>query len=128
MYVLLVRQLLQASARQHLCDRAHVGLMHIHCTTQMALVLGGLLGQENTNADPIVTNTTDMTSFSIGIKPLSFEYGINKRLAITMSFGDLYYGMDTETYTLGTVEVKDTYKGFNLNANYGASFGIRIYL
>lgn len=88
----------------------------------------GGVDRENPNADPIVTNTTDMTNFYIGIKPLSFEYGINKRLAITMSFGDLYYGMDTETYTLGTVEVKDTYKGFNLNANYGASFGIRIYL
>src|SRR5258708_26871870 len=31
---------LQASHRQHLCDRAHVGLMHRHCTTQVTLVLG----------------------------------------------------------------------------------------
>src|SRR5258708_1203709 len=39
---------LQASHRQHLCDRAHVGLMHRHCTTQVTLVLGGLLGQDVT--------------------------------------------------------------------------------
>ncbi len=83
---------------------------------------------ESTNADPIVTNTTDMTSFAIGVRPLSFEYGVNRRFALTMSFGDLYYGINTDTYNIGTVEVKDTYKGFHLDANYGASFGIRIYL
>ena len=36
---LLVRQLLQASEGSICAIRAHVGLMHIHCTTQMALVL-----------------------------------------------------------------------------------------
>lgn len=45
-----------------------------------------------------------------------------------MSFGDLYYRMDTEKATIGNVEVKSTDKEFNLDANYGASFGIRIYL
>lgn len=80
------------------------------------------------NPNTILTSTTDLSSISIGIKPLSFEYGINDRFAITMSFGDLYYRMETEKATIGNVEVKSTDKEFNLDANYGASFGIRIYL
>lgn len=88
----------------------------------------GSLDQESDLADPIVTTTTDLSSFSIGIKPLSFEYGINDRFAITMSFGDLYYRIDTEKSTIGNNEVKLNDKEFNFNANYGASFGIRIYL
>lgn len=89
----------------------------------------GSLDQESTASDPIVTNTTDLSSLTIGVKPLSFEYGINDRFAITMSFGDLYYGMDTQKSTsILNVETKNTDKEFNLDANYGASFGIRIYL
>lgn len=81
------------------------------------------------NPNKIETFTTDLSSFSIGIKPLSFEYGINNRLAITMSFGDLSYNMYTAKSTsLANIETKTTNKSFNLDANYGASFGIRIYL
>lgn len=80
------------------------------------------------NPNTIETFTTDLSSFSIGVKPLSFEYGINNRFAITMSFGDLYYRTYTEKATVANTEVKSTDKAFNLDANYGASFGIRIYL
>ena len=45
-----------------------------------------------------------------------------------MSFGDLYYRTYTEKATVANTEVKSTDKAFNLDANYGASFGIRIYL
>ena len=89
----------------------------------------GSLDEESVASDPIVTSTTDLSSLQIGIKPLSFEYGINDRFAITMSFGDLYYRMETEKATsILNVETKKTDKSFNLDANYGASFGIRIYL
>src|SRR5690606_13688906 len=42
------RPALQPSERQHLRHVTHVGLMHIHRTPQVALVLGGLLGQDVT--------------------------------------------------------------------------------
>src|SRR5882724_12399428 len=37
---------LEASEGQHLLDVPHVGLMHGNSTTQLALVLRGLLGQD----------------------------------------------------------------------------------
>lgn len=80
---------------------------------------------ENPISNTIETTTTDLSSLTLGIKPLSFEYGINERFAITMSFGDLYYRTYTENYPNNN---KFTDKEFNLDANYGASFGIRIYL
>lgn len=80
------------------------------------------------NPNTIKTTTTDLSSFTVGIKPLSFEYGINDRFALTMSFGDLYYRTYTEKATIANIEYKNTDKEFNLDANYGASFGIRIYL
>jgi hypothetical protein len=36
----------QTSKRQHLRDVAHVGLVHVDGTTQVALVLCGLLGED----------------------------------------------------------------------------------
>jgi hypothetical protein len=39
---------LQASERQHLSHVTHIGLMHSGRSTQLALVLGGLLGQDVT--------------------------------------------------------------------------------
>ena len=80
------------------------------------------------NPNTIETTTTDLSSLTLGIKPLSFEYGINERFAITMSFGDLYYRTYTEKYKIGNTDFKTNNKDFNLDANYGASFGIRIYL
>ncbi|MFA5541018.1 MAG: hypothetical protein WC984_05035 [Bacteroidales bacterium] len=80
------------------------------------------------NPNTIETTTTDLSSLTLGIKPISFEYGINERFAITMSFGDLYYRTYTEKYKIGNTDFKTNNKDFNLDANYGASFGIRIYL
>lgn len=76
-------------------------------------------------SNTIKTTTNNLSSFAIGLKPLSFEYGINERFAITMSFGDLYYKTNTEKFPNNNENVD---KEFNLDANYGASFGLRIYL
>ncbi|MBP1645087.1 MAG: hypothetical protein H6Q16_662 [Bacteroidetes bacterium] len=96
----------------------------------LAIGFGSIDEESPAVLDPnkIETFTTDLSSFTIGVKPLSFEYGINNRFAITMSFGDLYYRTYTEKATIANIESKATNKGFNLDANYGASFGIRIYL
>jgi hypothetical protein len=48
MVFLLVRQKLQASHGQHLRHVTHVGLMNGNRSTQVTLVLGGLLGQDVT--------------------------------------------------------------------------------
>ncbi|MDD2191683.1 MAG: outer membrane beta-barrel protein [Bacteroidales bacterium] len=76
----------------------------------------------------IATNTSDLSSIAIGVRPLSFEYGINKRLAITMSFGDIHYRIDTEKGTIGGTAFETANKSFALDANYGAAFGLRLYL
>lgn len=96
----------------------------------VAIGFGSINDDTPTIADPnkIETFTKDLSSFTVGVKPVSFEYGINERFAITMSFGDLYYRINTEEYKVANIDRKFTHKEFNLDANYGASFGIRIYL
>lgn len=88
----------------------------------------GSLDSEAVVAGQIATTTTDLSSIAIGVKPISFEYAINKRFAITMSFGDLYYMIDTQKATIGSTEIKNANKSFNLDVNYGAAFGLRLYL
>ncbi|MFA7082235.1 MAG: hypothetical protein WC135_06450 [Bacteroidales bacterium] len=88
----------------------------------------GSLDSESVVAGQIATTTEDLSNIAIGVKPISFEYAINKRFAITMSFGDLYYMINTQKATIGGTEVKVADKSFNLNANYGATFGLRLYL
>jgi hypothetical protein len=39
---------LNATAWQHLCHVTHIGLMNGRCTTQLAFIFGGLLGQDVT--------------------------------------------------------------------------------
>ncbi len=88
----------------------------------------GSFDNESVLAGQISTSTNDLSTITIGVKPLSFEYGINKRLAITMSFGDLYYRVENEKGTIGGVAFERADRSFVLDANYGAAFGLRLYL
>ena len=88
----------------------------------------GSYDDESIVAGQVTSTSNDLSSIAFGVKPLSFEYRINTKFAITMSFGDLYYRMDTEKGTIGGIEVKSVDKKFSLEANYGAAFGLRLYL
>ncbi|MFA6806206.1 MAG: outer membrane beta-barrel protein [Bacteroidales bacterium] len=96
---------------------------------KLYLAIGfGSYDDESDVAGQITTTTNDLSSIAIGVKPLSFEYRINTKLAITMSFGDMYYSMYTNKGTIGGTAFERTDKDFDLSANYGASFGLRLYL
>jgi hypothetical protein len=70
-----------------------------------------------------VTTTTDRFGFGVAIKPLSFQYSINKHLAINASFGSIYYKM----YKLGDSDNYNKTNTFGLGLNAGADFTLRYF-
>src|SRR5574344_505877 len=89
---------------------AQIGLGFGSSENKVTTTVGG--------ATTTVTTTVDRFGFGIVIKPLSFQYSVNKHIAINASFGSIYYNM----YKLGDSDNYDKTNTFGLGLNAGAEF------
>jgi len=70
-----------------------------------------------------VTVSQDVFAFGIEISPLSFQYSINKHIAVNAAFGTISYGM----YKVGDSDNNTKTNTFNLGLNPDATFTLRYF-